>query len=42
MKKQKVGTTRITTRKVNGKRRKVKVTKVSSKKYKVRVIGKKK
>ena len=39
--KMKVGSSKITFRKVGGKRRKVRVTKVSRKKYKVRVIGKK-
>lgn len=38
----KVGQSKITFRKVGGKRRKVKVTKMSRKKYRVRVVGKKK
>lgn len=35
----KVGSSKITTRKIRGKRRKVRVTKVTSCRYKVQVMG---
>jgi len=38
----KVGSSWTTYRKINGKRRKVRVTRVSKTKYRVRVVGKKK